>query len=255
MKITVCELNDEPAAFLQDWERLVAHAKNEASDLILLPEMAFYPWFGWTRQVDPAVWDAAVAVHDDWIAERLPELAPATVLGSRPVNKGEKRLNEAFVWTPEQGYRPAHAKYYLPDEDGYWEASWYQRGDGDFSPIQSGPLRVGFTICTELWFTERARAYGKAGIHLLAAPRATGDTTVEKWLVGGRTAAIVSGAFCASSNRVNGAKTRFGGLGWVIGPDGDVLALTSPEQPCVTVYIDLAQAERAKQTYPRYVQE
>ena len=29
--------------------------------------------------------------------------------------------NEAFVW--ESGsYRPSHHKYYLPDEDGFWEA-------------------------------------------------------------------------------------------------------------------------------------
>jgi N-carbamoylputrescine amidase len=255
MKVTVCELNDEPNAFLRDWEELLAHVKSEASDLVLLPEMAFCPWFGWTRQVDLAVWQAAIAAHDEWIEERLPELAPATVLGSRPVNKEAKRLNEGFVWTPEQGYRGAHAKYYLPDEDGYWEASWYQRGEGDFTSIQSGQLRIGFTICTELWFTERARAYGKAGVHLVAAPRATGEPTVEKWLVGGRTAAVVSGAFCASSNRVRGEKTVFGGLGWVIGPDGDVLGVTSREQPFVTVSIDLAEAELAKQTYPRYVLE
>ena len=46
---------------------------------------------------------------------------------------------------------------------------------------------------------------------------------------------------------------NLGGQGWAIGPDGEVLGLTSRERPFVTVALDLAVAERAKQTYPRYV--
>ena len=48
---------------------------------------------------------------------------------------------------------------------------------------------------------------------------------------------------------------NLGGQGWVAGPDGQVLGLTSRERRCVTVEIDLREAERAKQTYPRYVRE
>lgn len=44
-----------------------------------------------------------------------------------------------------------------------------------------------------------------------------------------------------------------GGQGWIIGPDGEVLGMTSSEQPFVTVDIDLSLADRAKDTYPRYV--
>jgi N-carbamoylputrescine amidase len=151
----------------------------------------------------------------------------------------------------------AHHKYYLPDEEGFWEASWYHRGDRRFTPIESGDMRLGFLICSELWFMEHARAYGKAGVNLIVTPRATEKATVDKWLVGGRTAAVVSGAFSLSSNRASsdGHLTNFGGQGWVIGPDGEVLGLTSREQPFVTIDIDLHQAEQAKQTYPRYIPE
>jgi N-carbamoylputrescine amidase len=58
-----------------------------------------------------------------------------------------------------------------------------------------------------------------------------------------------------SSNR-NGlsedGSVRFGGNGWIISPDGDVLGLTSSTQPFVTMEIDLSVAESAKLTYPRY---
>jgi N-carbamoylputrescine amidase len=104
---------------------------------------------------------------------------------------------------------------------------------------------------------EHARAYGKAGVNLIVTPRATERVTVDKWLAGGRTAAVVSGAFSLSSNRAGSEEhpTDFGGQGWVIGPDGEVLGLTSRQQPFVTVEIDLREAERAKRTYPRYIPE
>ncbi|NIR50857.1 carbon-nitrogen hydrolase family protein [candidate division KSB1 bacterium] len=257
MKVTVCELSDNPNQFEKDWQALVAHVKTEASELVLLPEMPFHPWVASTRNVDPAVWEAAVAAHDDWMA-RLSELAPATVLGSRPVHKNGKRLNEGFIWDSESGYRPAHVKYYLPDEEGFWEASWYERGELDFTPVVTNPAKIGFMICTDLWFMEHARAYGQAGVHVLACPRATPLISADKWVAGGRVSAVTSGAFCLSSNRSGTGESglRWAGQGWIIEPEeGDVLALTSREQPFATVDIDLSAAEQAKRTYPRYVRE
>lgn len=256
MKVTVCELHDEPENFARDWEQLIAHVKAEASDLVLLPEMPFASWLAVSPEFDPAIWEAAVAAHDKWLM-RVTELAPAIVLGSRPVNHAGRRLNQGFVWDATSGYRAAHLKYYLPNEDGYWEASWYSRGDGDFTAMECGSMKIGFQICTDLWFMERARAYGKAGTHLIATPRATPQSSVDKWLAGGRTAAVVSGAFSLSSNRAPSEKHpgNFGGQGWIIGPDGDVLGITSREQPLLTLEIDLSEAERAKSTYPRYVTE
>jgi N-carbamoylputrescine amidase len=75
-------------------------------------------------------------------------------------------------------------------------------------------------------------------------------------VVGGQAAAVVSGAFCLSSNLAG--KTPQGGdyagVGWIIEPgEGKVLGLTSEAQPFLTLDIDLAEADRAKATYPRYV--
>jgi N-carbamoylputrescine amidase len=47
----------------------------------------------------------------------------------------------------------------------------------------------------------------------------------------------------------------FGGQGWIVGPDGEVLGLTSTGHPFLTMEIALEEAERAKSTYPRYVLE
>ena len=149
VKVTVCELNNEPEDFARDWKQLVDHVEASKSDLVLLPEKPFYSWFACTHRFDPAVWQAALVVHDN-LDIRLRELAPAIVLGTRPVVVDSRRFNQGFVWESESRYRAAHLKYYLPEEEGFWEASWYDRGDGDFRTIQSSRARIGLWNTPEL---------------------------------------------------------------------------------------------------------
>lgn len=99
-----------------------------------------------------------------------------------------------------------------------------------------------------------ARRYGHQQAHLLCLSRATSSADTENWIAAGKTAAV-AGAYCLSSNqsRPAGVLPDMGGAGWVIDPDGSVLALTSATDPLVTVDIDLSYAESAKATYPRYL--
>lgn len=257
MNVTVCELDTELTGFARDWPSLVAHVRQEGSDLLLLPEMPFAPWLADSRQFQASQWQAAENDHAAWV-ERLDALGSIWVAGSRPLTRQGRRLNMGFLWALPQGLCDVHAKYYLPDEDRFWEASWYGRGPGDdFSVVQAGEARVGFLICTELWFFERARRYGRDGAEVILTPRATERQTVDKWLAGGRALAVSAGAYSLSSNRAdkNGSPLGMGGGGWVIDPDGRVLARTTQDRPFVTVSIDLEYARAAKFSYPRYVLE
>ncbi len=253
MKVTVCQLPDPPEDFQAAWKELASQSKG--SDLVVLPEMPFHPWVAWTDRYDPAEWDQSIASHDLWI-ERLSELGADAVAGSRPVRTATGAgHNRAFIW--EQGsVSNGHDKYYLPEEPGFWEATWYSRGDGTFDAMDLGEQKTGFLMCTEMWFTDRAREYARQGVQLLLTPRVTELPWVDKWLSGGRAAAVMSGAFSLSSNRFGSNNgVDFGGLGWVIDPDGEVLGTTSEYEPVLTVDIDLTHADGAKLTYPRYVAE
>jgi len=118
--------------------------------------------------------------------------------------------------------------------------------------------KIGFLICSEVWFTEHARSFARQGVQLLLVPRAVENASTEKWIVGGRAAAIMSGAFCLSSNRSDQDEHGmvWGGTGWVIEPDqGRVLGLTSSEHPFLTLEINLQDSDKAKLTYPRYIPE
>jgi N-carbamoylputrescine amidase len=248
-RLTVCQLHDDPQGFERDWTALVRHVQSEKSDLVLLPEVPFAPWIFTTRNFSEAAWNAASRAHDFW-QTRLNELKPAVVLSTRPMTDEAGRWNEGFVWNG--AYQAAHRKVYLPDEDGFWEASWYRAGMPEFTPSKAGEVSVGFAICSELWFMNAARAYGQAGTHLLVTPRCTEAASVDKWLIGGQAAAFIAGAYSASSNRFS-EDGSYGGGGWVVNPDGDVLGRTTESQPFITVEIDLAEAENAKSTYPRYI--
>jgi N-carbamoylputrescine amidase len=254
---TVCELPNESEPFEAAWHDLVAHVVEHQSDVVVLPEMPFAPWIAATDKLDPAVWARAVALHDAWLL-RLAELGEATVVGSRPVTLDRRRLNEAFAWHAVHGYQKTHYKYYLPDEPEFWEATWYERGEKRFDSAETANGTMGFLICTELWFTEHARSYGRQGTQMLICSRATEAPTTEKWLMGGRAAAVMSGAFCLSSNRggVDARGHAWGGHGWIIEPDqGTVLGTTSAKRPFFTLEIDLSEADQAKSKYPRYVGE
>ena len=138
------------------------------------------------------------------------------------------------------------------DEPGSWEATWFHRGDPEFPVFHAGRVSFGLNICTELWALETYAAYAAFGIDLLLAPRATALATTDRWLAVGVVAAIRSGAFCLSSNRIDESGAGGGG-GWIIDPAGEVLALTSAGNPFATLDLDLTGTANARDLYPRYV--
>jgi predicted amidohydrolase len=246
MRVTVCEMPDDRKDFETAWEELTAYVRKQQSDLVLLPELPFYPWIATTPQFDAQVWQMAQKAHEVMM-QCLRELSTSVVLGTHPLIEGEFRLNRGFYWTPADDYQGVHDKYYLPNEEGFYERCWFDRGRRDFRLARVQDIAIGFLICSEVMFNEWARYYGRQGANIIAVPRATGGH--ERWVVAPRMAAIASGAFVISSNRAQ--DHVFGGRGLVVGPDGDVLASTSRQAPFATVDIDLAESTRAKKTYPR----
>lgn len=249
MRVTVCELPHAPHALQRAWDDLCAHVSSKRSELLVLPEFAFVEpvWTGERR--DAAVWADIVARSQAWTG-RLGVLGVQAVIGAGPVSDGARQYNEAFLWTPS-GVTPLRVKAHLPEESSAWEARWFDRGRADFPAFRHGGLVFGVNICTELWDLSTYARYAAEGVHAIVSPRATAAATMSKWLAVGTVAAVRSGAFSLSSNRVDDGSC--GGVGWIIGPDGECLARTSAAEPACTVDIDLEHAVRAKGTYPRSV--
>jgi predicted amidohydrolase len=251
MRVTVCELPHEPAALESAWAALCAHTGRESPELVLLPELAMVEPLWETNRLELARWRAAEELADRWLA-RLPELRTPFVVGTRPITIGGKLFNEGYLAFAEGHVSPLRRKSFLPDEPGSWEGHWFDRGDAAFPPFRAGALTFGLNICTELWALDSYGEYARRGVQAILAPRATASATTSKWLAAGVAASVRSGAFGLSSNRVE-PTGACGGVGWIISPDGEVLARTSADAPFATVDIDLAAATAARSSYPRYV--
>ena len=256
MKVAVCELEPEMVAGSPAWRALAGRVSAAKPDLLLLSEMPFGRWIAAGERLDPAVFDEACRVHEQALAH-FEELGAAVVLGTRPLLHAGRRINDGFVWTRAAGARSVHGKQYFPDEEGYYEARWFEAGERHFRVTEAGAARAGFLICTEVMFNEHARHYGRQGAQVIAVPRAVGSGSLPRWLVAMRMAAIVSGCYVLSSNR-GGRDARgqvFGGHGWVIDPRGEMVGETSASDPVRFCDLDLQAVARAQGEYPCYVPE
>lgn len=252
MRITVCELPHEPLEIERVWAALCQHTRAERSELLLLPEFALVDAVWERASYDSSRWAFIVGLSASWL-RCFPQLGVRHVVGSRPINVGTRRFNQGFRWSAEEGVIPLRSKFYLPDEPAAWEARWFDPGDPKFPVFQADELAFGLNICTELWALETYTLYADSGVHAVLAPRATASATTAKWLAMGVVSAVRSGAYSISSNRVDPTGTTGGGGGWIIDPEGKILALTRPEAPFMTVDVDLGRASSARGSYPRNV--
>jgi N-carbamoylputrescine amidase len=249
--MTVCELPHEPRALTDAWAALCEHTARHASEMVLLPELAMIDPLWQDEHFDAARWSAAEALSNVWL-RRLPELGVAHVVGTRPVTIDDRRFNQGFFWSAAGEPVPLRSKFYLPDEPGSWEARWFDRGDSHFTEYCTDAWSFGLNICTELWAVETYAAYARRGVQVVLSPRATAAATTAKWLSAGVVAAVRSGAFSVSSNRVDPIGAC-GGVGWIIDPHGTILAVTNGDAPFATVNIDLSVSAAARDEYPGYV--
>jgi N-carbamoylputrescine amidase len=234
------------------WDEICRAVDQNKPDILITNEMPFGPWLASSPHFDTEAAARSISLHEAGIAA-LARLGVSTILSSRPVWLGNKLANQAFVL--QQGkLTPLHRKHFFPAEEGWHETEWFQNAGDNFAQQQVGGINLGVLLCTELMFNEYARAYGKSGTELIAVPRATGLSHHE-WRTAAAMAAIVSGCYVISSNRVGPSENgpTFGGNGMAFAPDGTLLAETSSATPLVVMEVDLQLARQQKKDYPCYV--
>ena len=247
--VATCEFPDRADQADAMWQRLAAEFDKSPVDLLVLPELAGVDSFWTSPTFDEAVWCQAAAAHET-LEEHLRPIAAKRIVGTRAVAEGTKRWNETFLWTPERGLVRGRAKALLPQQEGGWEETWFDRGSQYPEAVRDGEFCFSEMVCTELMVSTAARGLGQSGVQVIAAPRATGGH--PRWEVAARMTAIAAGAFVVTANR-RGA--RLAGGSWIVAPDGDILARTNVSVPIVSLEIDLGLVDSARLTYPRNVRD
>jgi N-carbamoylputrescine amidase len=236
------------------WAALAEQVVASAPDVLITNELPFGTWLASSGVFDHTAAGHSVALHESGL-DALRALGLPLVLSSRPVWAGRHLANEAFALRGES-YQALHHKHFFPAEEGWHETTWFRTARPGFEVADLSGLRVGVLLCTELMFNEHARAYGRAGADLILAPRATGGEA-STWKTAAAMAAIVSGAYVVSSNRIGSSPGSpvFDGGAFAFAPDGALLAQSSPADSLVLFDLDRAASRRQKAEYPNYVQE
>ena len=254
MRISFVEWPEALAADGEAWAALSAAVAQAAPDILVTNEMPFGAWIAEADGFADGPAEASLAAHAAGLAA-LARLGVPAVISSRPVRYRDRLANEAFVLEAGAA-RPLHRKQCFPDEPGWREAEWYLPDSSGFALGEAAGIKVGALLCTEVMFNERARAYGRAGASLIVVPRASGET-MESWRTACAMAALVSGAYVVSSNRVGQGPggVRFGGVGMAYAPGGRRLAETSRDAALQTIDFDPEAVAAAQRDYPCYVAE
>ncbi|MBL4633483.1 MAG: carbon-nitrogen hydrolase family protein [Kofleriaceae bacterium] len=254
MKITYIESPEGLSSEGLQWKRLQEQITSEEPDVLVTNEMPFGRWLAAKTTFNSLDAEASILAHEQGLLA-LRNLDIPLVLSSRPVEFEGTLANEAFVLT-NGTYHFAHHKHYFPEEGGFFETAWFRTNKRGFDVLKVNGLSVGFLLCTELMFNEWARFYGRQGAHLIAVPRASGQNFTQ-WKTAASMAAIVSGSYVVSSNRVGryDDALSFGGKGFAFAPDGSLISETSSSKPVVSFELDLGVVEKQQKQYPCYVRE
>jgi N-carbamoylputrescine amidase len=230
--VAVVEADPELRPGSEGWEVLAESVAAAGVDLLVLNELPFGPWLPQSDAFDAASFTRSVLEHDAGIAA-LDTLGAPAVIGTRLALVDDVRANQGFTWTHEDGLRALHTKQHVPFSPGYWESAWYEPAPGGPEIVEIAGMRVGLLICTEVMFNEHARRFGRAGVQLIAVPRATPPVTAHMFDVALQMAAVASGAYVASSNRSLAFthESLFEGRGRILNPLGETVAQTSPFAP------------------------
>ena len=254
MKITYVEFPEGLIAEGSDWEDIRKKIASERPDVLVTNEMPFGKWLSASNNFDAQCAEESISAHDIGI-NALKELNIPLILSSRPIKCEDILANEAFALVNGE-YSFAHQKHYFPEETGFYETSWFRTVKKGFDVFKSENLAVGVLLCTEIMFNEWARSYRYQGAQLIVVPRAT-EQSFEKWKTAASMAAIVSGCYVVSSNRVGRVNDHlvFGGKGFAFAPDGSFISETSTDSPIVSFELDLELVKKQQKQYPCYVRE
>ncbi|KAK9333508.1 carbon-nitrogen hydrolase [Lipomyces starkeyi] len=254
MRVGFVEWPEGLEPYGSEWVKITSRLADAQLDILITNELPFDPWIADRKPFDRQTAQASIDVHAVGL-DALAELNIPSIVSSRPVWSADRLINQAIVLEGGQ-IRAIHTKQYIPEEPGWYEASWFEPTGDCFNPTDISGLRMGVMLCTDAMFNEHARHYGRQGTVLIAIPRAAGTST-DNWLTAGRMAALVSGSYVVSSNRYGRSKggTVFGGTGFAFGPGGISLSTTDSTNPLLVVDVKPELAARQRSEYPCYVSE
>lgn len=227
---------------LNSVQQLLGELQPMAGAVIVLPEL-WASGFAYDRLADMAAQTAAMLAE----LQRLAARYGITIAGSLLEKAaGSPHYYNSLFFTGGSGTIGIYRKQQL---FGPMAEDRYLQPGSSPEPILSPAGNFAGLVCYDLRFPELARLQVSRGAQLLVISAQWPAVRQEHWQTLLRARAIENQVFVVACNRCGTTgNTEFGGHSAIIGPDGQVLSESGPEQAATQVRLDrrLLSASRAR---------
>jgi len=249
--VTVCEISDREEYFLRDWIDLNLHLKKSNPTLLLVPDLAFFEWTGYELLSRKSELKASLENQAFWIS-KLATLHVEYIFYSKLIVEGERYFKASCLYDKKSGHQIVRKVEIIKQKDNAYSLK-SPRSTNECILIEIEFYKIGIALDTELWTTAIGDYLGKSGIDILLCPRASSKESVEQWIRQGQTMAVLSGAFCLSSNKTRLSRNNFqwGGRAFITEPfTGMLLGSTNNYKRFLTLKLDMKKSREAKSKFP-----
>lgn len=249
---------------LEAMGRAAAAAANAGARLLVLPELAPWPFFPID---DPAHWRHVAEPLEGRTVAAAAELAARhgiALLVPFVLARAEGRpLNAVTLVAPDAAPRLVARKIHIPPrggEDAFGEADHFDGGEPEVTVFEVGGFQCAVLVCYDRRFPETWRAARAAGAEIVISPVAGPSSEADDFfLCELRTHARENGVYAVSSARtgtetIAGRSIRHSGASAIVAPTGDVVAgLSARDAPgLVLARIDRGVLAEARQRFPYF---
>jgi predicted amidohydrolase len=254
-KLTVALISEvfwEPDGIGRLKERL-EQAVSRGADVAVLPELPLNRW-------SPSTKEAREDDAEPMDGPRMRAQAEAAAAGGIGLVGGiihgdgatGRRTSRALAFDRSGKLVATYEKLHLPEEPGFWETSHYEPGTEAPQRIDAFGVPVGVQICSDINRPEGSHLLGAQGAMAVLAPRASEESTYQRWKVVFRANAMTSCCYVLSVNRPYPEDgVPLGGPSIAVDPGGQVLVETT--DPIAVVTLDAEVVRRAQVDYPGYL--
>ncbi len=171
---------------LQIAGQLIEQAKTKGTDLVLLPELFYLPYF--PKIKDSRYHDLAESFEHCAALNYMKEIAKKfeiLLLVSFFEQTASKNFNSIALINQEGKIvndvngKDRYRKTHIPHGPGYEETFYFAPGDTGFSVWETAIGRIGCGICWDQWFPESYRGMAKLDADIICFPTAIGSEPVS----------------------------------------------------------------------------
>jgi N-carbamoylputrescine amidase len=183
MKVKVCctqmSMSWNIEKNIEQADALIAQAKKQGANIVLLPELFKAPYFCQTEDYNhfalaETVEDSTLIKHYQEIAKKYDVVLPISFFEKA----GNCYFNSLVVIDADGKVIDLYRKSHIPTGQCYEEKFYFTPGDTGFKTFKTKYGVIGVGICWDQWFPEAARIMALQGAEILFYPTAIGSEPV-----------------------------------------------------------------------------